>query len=238
MNIKEMHYDFKSKLNKIDSEKNRNLRIPEIDWSLNNAIDLLINTIAFPRKRSHLGFEINQRSIDDLRTLIVKDKSLQVINNEVILPLDYRHFISGNVTMSKGTCANVRGRLYIPQHDDEFEESFYDSSSFEWREVNGLIYQDKIKLFTNNFNIDGININYLRKPLKVYYGSGFNCYQTLDGVDHTDPLDPNKCIDVNCDLPEHLHSEIVDIAVMLSSQAIISPEFNIKSQSLQLRDLK
>ena len=37
MNISEMHYDFKKKLNKVDSEQNRNLLVPEIDWALNEA---------------------------------------------------------------------------------------------------------------------------------------------------------------------------------------------------------
>ena len=41
MNIREMHYDFKKKFNKIDSQKNRNLLVPEIDWSLNEAVNII-----------------------------------------------------------------------------------------------------------------------------------------------------------------------------------------------------
>ena len=48
MTIQEMHYDFKMKLNKIDSEQYRNLRIPEIDWKLNEALEIFIKINAEP----------------------------------------------------------------------------------------------------------------------------------------------------------------------------------------------
>ena len=45
MLIEDMHYDFKQKINKIDSQKYRNLRIPEIDWKLNEAQEIFIKTV-------------------------------------------------------------------------------------------------------------------------------------------------------------------------------------------------
>ena len=44
-----MHYDFKKKLNKIDSQQKKNLLIPEIDWTLNEAQNLYVDIIAQPR---------------------------------------------------------------------------------------------------------------------------------------------------------------------------------------------
>ena len=69
MTIKEMHYDLKMKLNKVDSQQNENLLIPEMDWVLREAEGLFIKMIAEPRIKSYLGFEMNQRTIDDIRTL-------------------------------------------------------------------------------------------------------------------------------------------------------------------------
>jgi hypothetical protein len=43
MTAREMHYDFKQKLNKIDSQKHRNLKVPEIDWKLNEAQEYSAN---------------------------------------------------------------------------------------------------------------------------------------------------------------------------------------------------
>ena len=52
------------KILKIDSQKYRNLIVPEIDWKLNEAQEAFVKIIAEPRLKSQLGFEINQRTID------------------------------------------------------------------------------------------------------------------------------------------------------------------------------
>ena len=84
MNIKEMHYDFKMKFNKIDSQQFRNLKIPEIDWLLNKAVSLFVKNIAFPRKPSYTKFEQTQRTIDDIKAL-VKTQSLTIVSNNPII---------------------------------------------------------------------------------------------------------------------------------------------------------
>lgn len=147
MTIKDMHYDFKKKLNKVDSQQNKNLLIPEIDWALNEAVELFVKIIAQPRMKSYFGFELNQRSIDDIRTLVVNNQCLTVASNVVTLPSNYWHYIKGDVTMSKGECQNVKAKFFLRQHDDDFENSPFDKSSFEWRNVNGLFFDGGIKLF-------------------------------------------------------------------------------------------
>ena len=129
MTIKEMHYDFKKKLNKIDSQQYRNLLIPEIDWTLNEAQELFVKLVANPRQRSYLGFEINQRTIDDIRTLVVRPESdpnasIQIQDNIVTLPSNYWHFIKAEVTINKKSCGDRIARFYLQQHDDEFEEKW------------------------------------------------------------------------------------------------------------------
>ena len=76
MTIEEMHYDFKQKLNKIDNQAYRNLRVPEIDWKLNEALDIFIKRVSEPRKKNGLGFERNQRTIDDIRTLVINQNTV------------------------------------------------------------------------------------------------------------------------------------------------------------------
>ena len=79
MNAREMHYDFKQKLNKIDSQKYRDLIVPEIDWKLNEAQEVFVKVIAQPRLQSQLGFEINQRTINDIRTIVIDQKPVDGI---------------------------------------------------------------------------------------------------------------------------------------------------------------
>ena len=79
MDIINAHYDFKVKLNKVDSQQYRNLLVPEIDWVLNSAQLLIVKAISNPRHAKRLeryGFELNQRNIDDLSPLVINNKDL------------------------------------------------------------------------------------------------------------------------------------------------------------------
>ena len=125
MDIKAMHYDFKKKLNKVDSQQYKNLRVPEIDWVLNEAEDVFIEMIIHPRKFSgYLGFEKNQRTIDDIRQLVVPvDDTVAIApitpgGNNFSLPSDYRHFVAAEVLMSKSGCDDRKGRIFQRQQDE------------------------------------------------------------------------------------------------------------------------
>lgn len=237
MTVKEMHYNFKRKLNKVDSAQYKNFQIPEIDNYLNEAQELFIEMVAEPSKRSYLGFEINQASIDDIRTLVVRQGSdssscIDVQNNIVSLPEKYLHFTSGNVYMSKGNCTDIKARFHQKQQDDEFEESPFDKSSFEWREVNGVFFDGGIQLFDDGtFTNKKFCMNYIRKPNLIYDAADFKggSYTTLSGKTLTDTSD--------CELPEHTHKIIVDIAVFLATGEIQSSEYNLKLQKLKIDGL-
>ena len=232
MTIKDMHYDFKKKLNKIDSQQNRNLLIPEIDWSLNEALEIFIKSIAEPRTKTYFGFELNQRSIDDIRTLVVNNQCLIVNNNIVTLPDNYLHFVKGEVIMSKNNCKNVKGKFRLKQHDDDFESSPFDNSNFEWRTVNGLFFQNGIKLYDDGtFTNEQLCISYIKKPLYIHNAEDFRngSYKLPSGI----ILNGS----VNCELPEHTHREIVDIAVMIATGELQIPDYEIKMNKLKLNQL-
>jgi hypothetical protein len=232
MNIQNMHYDFKMKLQKVDSENYRNFRIPEIDWALNEGMDLFIKMVANPRLRNRLGFEVVQRNRDDIRTL-VKKATINITNNISSLPNDYRHFLRGVVRMSKNPCGVAEGRLYVRQHDDEFQESPYDSSSYEWREVNCVFNQDGIEFFTDGtFTVDQATISYIRNPLYMHNAAGFT------GGTYNLPDNTTLSGTQNCELPEQTHREIVDIAVLIVTGQIQMPDYQIKLAKLNLNNLK
>ena len=233
MNISEMHYDFKKKLNKVDSEQNRNLLVPEIDWALNEAQELFVKWISEPRQRSFLGFEKSQRSIDDIRTLVESDKTITIDNSIAPLPEDYLFFVKADVLMDKGNCKGVKGRLYVRQHDDEFENSPFDKSNFEWRTVNGLFITQGVKVFDDGtFTNKELILSYIRKPKYIHNAQAFRngTYQLPSGAVLTGTND--------CELPEHTHREIVDIAVALVSGELLSPDFQVKLSKLNFNELK
>lgn len=238
MSIKNMHYDFKLKFNKIDSQTNRNFLVPEIDWFLNEGAKLFVNMIAEPRLKKELGFETNQRTIDDIRAIVVNPKEsepgswLTVTDNVITLPEDYWHFLKGNVRMKKGNCNNIKARVHVQQHDDEFEESSFHNSSFEWRTVNALFYDGGLKFFTDGtFTINDFCINYIRTMTYMHNAEAFRTggYKLPDGTVLTGYED--------CELPVVLHSEIVDIAVLLASGAIQTSDYPIKKDKLNINQL-
>ena len=215
MTIEQMHYDFKVKINRIDTTRNRDFYIPEIDWMLNEAQELFVKMVAFPRRYTGLGFEVNQRTTDDIKPLVVfRYVLIPNSDNEVVLPEDYWHYLRGEVIMSKGKCNEVEGRIYVRQHDDEFEKSPFDKSSFEWREVNATFYDNRMKLYNRDFTVDRVLLTYLRRPVYMHFAQGFGSgsYTLPDGTILTGKQD--------CELPEHTHREIVDIAVMLATRNI------------------
>ena len=228
-----MHYDFKTKLNKIDSQQFRNLRIPEIDWMLNEAQELFVKKVAEPRGgNSPLGFETSQRTIDDIRTVVVPDYCSPVLNGTVTLPEDYWHYIGGSANISKGNCSNIKADLHIRQHDDEFESSSFAKSSFEWREINGVFNQNGIKIFLDpSFNVDEICINYIKTLNYIHFAEGFNngSYRLPSGELLTGTSD--------CVLPKTVHREIVDIAVALASGNLQNPDVQAKMQKLNFNNL-
>lgn len=246
MTVQDMHYDFKSKLNKIDSQQYKNLKIPEIDRYLNEACGIFIKLIAEPRINNHLGFEINQRSIDDLRTL-VKSVSITsfLVGSELpsepgfvastanaVIPEDYMFYVSSEVVIGKDGCDDRRATVHIRQHDDNFQESPFDDSSFEWKEVNALFEGNNIKLYLNSFSVKRLNLKYIRKHAYIHYAQGFQpggTYTLPSGIVLTGTQD--------CELPDHTHAEIVDIAVLIATDNLQIPDYQIKQAKLNLNQI-
>lgn len=232
MTIQDMHYDFKTKLNKVDSQTYRNLRIPEIDWALNEGYELFVKMVAEPRLRNRLGFEVSQRNIDDIRPL-VKKEVVVITGGTSSLPADYWHFLNGYVKTEKSPCGVASARLHIRQHDDEFEESEFDKSSYEWRIVNGVFTEDGIEFFTDGtFTTSEVTLSYLRKPLYIHNADNYsgNTYNLPDGTNLSGTQD--------CELPFHTHREIVDIAVLIVTGQLQMPDYQIKLAKLNLNNLK
>lgn len=235
MTIKDMHYSFKKKLNKVDSQQYRNLLVPEIDWALNEASGMFIKMIAMPRtpRPGVLGFESNQRTIDDIRPLVMSGEDpanqLDVTDNVTTLPDDYQFFVKAISLVSKGTCEDRKARVYIQQHDDMFEENINTRSSFEWRIVNGTFDKDGLRLYDDGtFTITECHLTYIRQMEYMHNAEDFrgNTYALPGQTAFTGTQE--------CELPEHVHPEIVDMAVLITSGELELPSYQIKKEQLKL----
>lgn len=234
MLIGAMHYDFKMKYNKLDSQFNRNFLVPEIDWLLNESAKLFVSWIAEPRTKKLLGFETSQRNIDDISTIVVSPENTftTVTNNVATLPIDYWYFTKGIVKASKGKCIDKLGRLYIVQHDDMTEESSMYKSSFEWREFNAYCFNNGIRFLTDgSFTVNAVCLSYIRKMVYMHNAQAYLAggYTSPDGV--------ALIGSVNCELPETTHSEIVDIAVVLASTSTQTSNYQQLLNKLNLNQI-
>ena len=230
-----MQYDIKFKLNKVDSQQYRNLRIPELDWVINEAYEIFVKSVAEPRTSNYLGFETSQRTIDDIRTIVVNDKNIiptKLDNKTYVLslPQDYMFYISASVVITKKNCSDRIARAILRQHDDRFESSPFDNSSFEWKEVNIRFYEDGIKLFTDGtFDIKEVKLNYIRKHAYIHNAQDFlptGSYKLPSGTLLTGSQD--------CELPTQTHREIVDIAVLILTNNLELPTYQLKQAKVNL----
>lgn len=227
-----MHYDVKMKLNKIDSQQYRNLIIPQVDWILNEAQELFVKMIAEPRIASHYGFEIGQRTWMDIRSIVTEGKQIAPTNNVVALPLDFWYYVSAYCIMNKGGCERTSHKIFIRQHDDDFENSPFDKSSFEWKTVNGVFNSNGLKLFAEDFNITKVLLTYIKKLKYIHNAKDFN------GVGYKLPgCSSNLTGSVNCELPESTHREIVDIAVLIATGQLQIPDYQIKKDKLSFNQI-
>lgn len=230
MTIEEMHYDFKMKLNKLDSRQRRNFFVPEIDWLLNEAQELFVKMVAMPRwGKQPMGFERTQRSMDDVRVLVkegVVEPKVDTTHGSysysaATLPGDYWHFVRGIVIAKRRGCdQELSCTLRIRQHDDLNHVSPFDRSDVLWREVNGLFRGSELLLEKPtgspvDVTYPSVVLTYLRKPTYMHFASGHGkgAYSMPSGASLTGKRD--------CELPEHTHREIVDIAVMQAASQIM-----------------
>lgn len=240
MTVENMHYDFKQKLNKIDSQKYRNLLIPEIDWKLNEAQEIFIKTIAQPRLRNLLGFESNQRTISDIRKIVVNQDltntcitPIQIDSKTYLSPIpsDYWFYADSYVTINKAPCGEKQAYVFERQHGDLHEKSNFDESSYEWEEINARYNEDGIRLFTDGtFTITKHCLNYIRRPLYIHYANGTSAgqYRLPDNTLLVGKQD--------CELSEHTHREIVDLAVMITTGDLQIPDYNVKVAKTKLNN--
>lgn len=251
MLLREIHYEIKFKLDKVDSLSEKNFQDWEIDWAVNEAQKVLMKQRYGLTNLYRTGFEGNQKRYDDLRTLQIKSPTnLQPAVVPVRQQGDFYEFkisdfafpyyfltrIHGEGT--KGNCTKVIRGLDATQHDDlndALKNPLY-KPDFNWgvalvtfgRSDEATDSEGSIYIYTDGtFSIDSIYPEYLKSPNKVWIGT----YDSLDGSNTVG--DPT----VECDLPEHLQNEMIDLAVNELARIIEHPTLVQSSgQKLQINE--
>lgn len=226
MTVTELHYDFKLKVDKVDTLTKEDFNAAEVDWLLNEAQELLIRRRMGQNNNKVQGFEGNQKRIDDLKTLHVKfplQPGIVPTLDSGVYEVDlsdlahtYYFLTRAYCDVNDGSCV-TQAEVKITQNDDLTEvlrdpfnkpDQFIIPANFgQSSSSNG---EGSLYLYPGSNTIDNVYIEYLRKPLKISLG-------TYTYIDNTTPAAQTS------ELPEHLHPELVTQAVELVAIILNDP---------------
>ena len=206
MTIQEMHLLFKFLTNTVGNQSYVSFEPEEIDLSINQYIRTFIKQRYGGLNIHKTGFEDTQKRIDDLRTLV--SNSSLILNSDPIngkpnsvvadLPENYWFSVHEEAVCTVGNCPSKRIPIVARTHDEynDFINNPYQMPNK--RKCIRVMRGNFIEVFHGaNVVINSVIMRYIRKPQEVSLAN-----------------------DIDCDLSEQAHEEIVKGAAMFAMQLI------------------
>lgn len=215
MTVAEMHILFKLELDKIDTLAYPNFVQAEIDLILNVSQDLLI-------VKRYREFELTQKRIDDLRSLVTST-TLSATGSgtqyAATLPPDY-WFTLSSTSSGTGTICGVTQPLNLINKQvtyDRLTVALVDPFNKPDNETALVTFSgSQMNVYTNGAAVSGINFTYLRKPLRM----------SISATGINNPVGFTN----QCELPDHMHREVVAEAVRRTLETVSSERYNTNRQ--------
>jgi hypothetical protein len=227
MTISEFHLEFKVGLDKVVSLNSPSFLPEEIDVLLNNSIEKFISQRMYGMNPRREGFEETQKRWDDLITLVNQQNYNTFFSSPftkpngqtVAFPVDYWHTIEEDATISFTDCngqTQTKSVPVIPVTHDRYNKIIRDPfhKPNENKVVRLGIGGSPELIVGTGVTLSNYFLRYVRKPDKVQFGSTYAV----------------PTADVQCNLPEHTHKEIVAMAVQEALGNIESQRVQIKAQ--------
>ena len=212
-----MHTEVKVGVDKGDSLGYPNLLPEEIDIHLNNNIEKFVTLRLYGENSKPASFEETQKRTDDLGD-IIKNSNISTFSvttdnkpnsSFLTLPADYWHALDGGeeCTITYLDCHSQLATKRTPVYPistshynklirDPFNKPDQDTI---FRLVFGITGTSRrFELITDGvITVNTFHLRYCSKPDEVRYGTTYSTVTT----------------DVNCNLPEHTHKEIIAMTV-------------------------
>lgn len=203
MTVKELYIHINQGLQNIAAFVNMDIDKRELDYHINHVVDKFIKLV-FPDEKDiypNEDYSKIQASLDDLRVLEVNDytPSMTVFTSggytgkKITLPTNYRHLINDRTIVKPLTCTIDRviespNRLsrasLIKNILENSTTRTYIESPVSRLSGNELLVYDSYK-GKQQFNIENIVIDYLKKPNVISYGvDGSTVIEFPDQVCH------------------------------------------------------
>lgn len=210
MNISQWHQNFKIGLDKVTSFSSPSLLPEEIDSIFNTNIEKFLAQRMYGNNPRKEGFEENQKRYDDLVTLVTNanissfSTGLNVKPNgqTALYPSDYWHTVEEEAEISFKDCNNniITKRVpIVPVTHDRYDKVVRDP--FHQPNENKIIrlgLAGSPELITGNgITLTNYYLRYIKKPASIQYGTTYSI----------------PTIDVQCDLPDSVHQEIIRMSI-------------------------
>ena len=235
MTISEMHTAFKLGLDKTESLQYPSFLAEEIDFWLNQAIRKFVKTRYSGINSKREGFEQSQKRIDDLRTLTrevtiactgtgaIKPNGYVLTNgfsNAAFTSIPYWLSLGEEVTISYTSTTTRNGGTVTKRvgvvdiTSDSYRSKVDDPLSdhvlhYDEARPLRLFYNNTIEFITDgNYSVTEAYIRYIKQPVTVVYNT------------------------TSCDLAEHTHEEIVNMAVQLALENVEQPRLQSYTQGV------
>lgn len=226
MTIAEAHNEFRQAGDRLDSSSIPDFLPEQVDYFLNEATNRFVKTRYSGNNEARTGFEQDQKRTEDTKTLVLtefpaltsvttetntyKANLSTLYTNEAMSVLGtskYWFFLRCRARVVKTGCTSTYVKVLLYQQDD-LDEVLTDP--FKKPELDALVgYFETGNLYIvtpSGTTLDKVKLTYLRKPIEVKYGSVY----------------PTPTADVDFDLPEHTHKEIIQLAVVIALENIES----------------
>lgn len=222
MTIQEFHIGFDIELDKTLDFEYPYISPEKKDYWLNKAQERFIKSRAFGNNLFRTSFEESEKRIDDLRIIVKTSSPINTTNigNNFFtaLPEDYLYLFRHRCNIIKTDCETPQLVAGIQATNDEinillkdpFWEPIPDEPLF-YIEGSSLVYETE-----GNFTVQSSILTYIRKYAQMQYGSQY-----------ISPI-----ADVDCELADHTHHEILDIAIAMVLENIESPRYQTNLNEL------
>lgn len=221
MTIRDFHNNFDIEVDKTIDFEYPYILPEQKDYWINKSIGRFVKERTYPKNPNQKGFEETQKRIEDLRTLVVQSSNLipTLTGTEytITLPTDYLYLVRHKCTTADSTCGekNVGGILTKEEFINQMiKDPFWKPTAEEplyYFLGNTIVYET-----LGTFVLNNTKLTYIKQPAVVRLGTD---YQT-------------PTTDIQCDLPEQSHQEILDIAISMFLENIESQRYQTNLNEL------
>lgn len=215
MSVLRLHWQFKQRFNKLDSDNFRDLTPMEIDERLNDAVGIFGEQ--FFADESHV------QRLDWLSPLIYTEtiKVTQLDSDKYTVSLSdltYKYWHIKRVNAATD-CGAINFEIVGHGRLSDILRDEFQKPSKKWYRLVATLENNKIIIYTGgNWLIDSITITYVRYPKPVFFGG----YNTIEYIDCS------RVIDADCTMYNSIQSPIQDLEIQDETVRRMIVEYAVK----------